>query len=79
MNVNSVAESLEGMSQQALSRYIKRCFCRLLDNASETDDGVDLQLALDLAHAECCRRQKERLYDMAYESVMSHPEWCNAA
>lgn len=81
MDIDSLEETLELMSEQALSRFAKRCLCQSIHNArpDEEDIGVDVQVALDLIYAECARRGIERLYDAALESVSSHPEVCNAA
>ena len=81
MDIDTLEETLELMSEQALSRFAKRCLCQSIHDAHVGDDeiGVDVQVALDLIYAECARRGIERLYDAALESVSSHPEICSAA
>ncbi|NOZ52500.1 MAG: hypothetical protein GXP08_05065 [Gammaproteobacteria bacterium] len=80
MDINTLEESLELMSEQALSRFAKRCFCLSLYNESGGEElGIDVHIALDMVYAECTRRGIERLYDAACESVNAHPEVCSAA
>ena len=81
MDIDTLEESLELMSEQALSRFAKRCLCQSLHNATLDGEHVDIdvQVALDMIYAECARRGIERLYDAALDSVTSHPEICSAA
>jgi len=65
MDIDTLEESLEIMSEQALS-------------GGEAVD-IDVQVALDMVYAECARRGIERLYDAALESVSSNPQICDAA
>lgn len=78
MGLNELAEFLESMSEQELSRYTRQCLCAAVAKQSLVD-GIERQVALDMVYAECCRRGKARLYDMACESVAANPEVCNAA
>ena len=81
MDIDTLQETLEHMSEQALSRFAKRCLCQSIHDARFDNEeiGVDVQVALDMIFAECSRRGMERLYDAALESVSSHPEICSAA
>lgn len=81
MDIDTLAETLEIMSEQALSRFIKRCLCQSIHNATMGGQGldIDVQVALDMVYAECSRRGIERLYDAALDSVSSNPQICDAA
>ena len=81
MDIETLEETLEIMSEQALSRFAKRCLCQSLHNATLAGEGVDIdvQVALDMVYAECSRRGIERLYDAALESVSANPQVCDAA
>ncbi len=81
MDIETLEETLEIMSEQALSRFAKRCLCQSLHNATLAGEGVDIdvQVALDMVYAECSRRGIERLYDAALESVSANPQICDAA
>lgn len=76
--VNELVQKLEGMSEQELTKYTKRCVCRKL-NPEESDMGLDPTTELDLVHAEYVRRGLEKHYDMAFESVSKNPDACDAA
>ncbi len=81
MDIDTLEQSLEMMSEQALSRFVKRCLCQSIHNATLGGEAIefDVQIALDLVYAECARRGIERLYDAALESVSSNPQICDAA
>jgi len=81
MDIDTLAETLEIMSEQALSRFIKRCLCQSIYNTTMGGQGIDIdvQVALDMVYAECARRGIERLYDAALDSVSSNPQVCDAA
>ena len=81
MDIDTLEESLEIMSEQALSRFAKRCLCQSIHNATLGGEAVDIdvQVALDMVYAECARRGIERIYDAALESVSSNPQICDAA
>jgi hypothetical protein len=81
MDIDTLEETLEIMSEQALSRFAKRCLCQSLHNTTLGGEGVDIdvQVALDMVYAECSRRGIERLYDAALESVSTNPQVCDAA
>lgn len=78
MNLAELQSSLEMMSEQELSRFVKRCICQTLYGATKIKD-VDAHVALDMVYAECARRGNERLYDMAHEAVSKNPNICDAA
>jgi hypothetical protein len=78
MNLEELQQSLENMSEQELSRFVKKCICQIRFGA-ETISDVDASVATDMVYAECARRGMEKLYDMAQESIAKHPEACNAA
>ena len=42
-------------------------------------NGVDANIAMDMAYVECASRDNERLYDMACEMVNKNPDICDAA
>ena len=78
MELDELSLALELMSAQDLSRFARRCLCMSMYQKGSIED-IDIAVALDMIYVECCRRDNERLYDMALESVTSHPEVCDAA
>jgi hypothetical protein len=81
MDIDTLEESLQIMSEQALSRFAKRCLCQSIHNSTLDGEAVDIdvQVALDMVYAECASRGIERLYDAALDSVSSNPQICDAA
>ena len=47
MNLAELQSSLEMMSEQELSRFVKRCICQTLYGATKIKD-VDAHVALDM-------------------------------
>lgn len=78
MTIAELQQVLEDMSEQELSRFIKRCLCQTLVGATKIHD-IDANIARDMAYVECARRNNERLYDMACEMVNKNPNICDAA
>lgn len=78
MNLAELQQSLEEMTEQELSRFVKRCVCQALAGTTKIKD-IDVDVALDMVHSECARRGNERLYDMAHELVSKNPGVCDAA
>lgn len=78
MTIAELQQTLEDMSEQELSRFIKRCMCQALYGVSKIYE-TDINIAQDMAYVECARRDNERLYDMACEMVNKNPDICNAA
>jgi hypothetical protein len=76
--LDELADALEGMSQQELNRFARRCICQSL-YASGPTIGFDAHAALDIVYAEYTRRGVEKQYDIAFDSVTKHPDVCNAA
>ena len=78
MTIAELQQALEDMSEQELSRFIKRCLCYAMFGQNKIHD-VDANIARDMAYVECARRDNERLYDMACEMVNKNPNICDAA
>ena len=78
MTFNELQNELEHMSEQELSRFVKRCMCQTMYGAMKIN-GVDANIAMDMAYVECASRDNERLYDMACEMVNKNPDICDAA
>ena len=78
MTIAELQQALEDMSEQELSRFIKRCLCQVMCGAAKIHD-IDANIARDMAYVECSRRDNERLYDMACDQVNKNPDICNAA
>lgn len=78
MTLEKLQHSLENMSEQELSRFVKKCICQIRYGA-EKISNVDANIATDMVYAECARRGMEKLYDMAQEVIARHPEACDAA
>ena len=78
MNLAELQQSLEEMSEQELSRFVKRCICQILNGVTKIKD-VDANVALDMVYSECARRGNEKLYDMAHDAVSRNPGICDAA
>lgn len=77
-NVNRLVQLLEGMSEQELTKFTKRCVCRKLYQG-QLDGDLDSSTELDLVHAEYVRRGLEKHYDMTFEMVVKNPDACDAA
>lgn len=74
MNTDEFRETLETLRDGELIRYVQKYVCMSLANAS--NPAAVSHTMLDLVYAECTRRGKERLYDMAYEAVSRQPQVC---
>lgn len=74
MDLDTLKEQLENMSDQELFRYLRKSICRSFAHLQEHDD--ELSAELDIVYSECQRRGKERLYDKIYESISNDPATC---
>ena len=75
MKIEKLETALGRMSDKALIRFIKRCVCKTLLGVDAVAN--EAREALDMVYMECSRRGKERLYDTAYSTTLSHPERCD--
>ncbi|KPJ94869.1 MAG: hypothetical protein AMJ55_05410 [Gammaproteobacteria bacterium SG8_15] len=46
MDIDTLEESLEIMSEQALSRFAKRCLCQSIHNATLGGEAVDIDVQM---------------------------------
>jgi hypothetical protein len=74
MNLEDFRETLEALKDSELIKYVQKYVCLSLADAG--DPLANSHTMLDLVYAECIRRDKERLYDKAYESVCRQPKVC---
>ena len=74
MNSDEFRETLEGLGNSELIRYIQKYVC--LSLADVNNPAAQSHTLLDLVYAECTRRGKERIYDKVYESVCRQPQVC---
>jgi len=74
MNLEEFRETLEALKDSELIKYVQKYVCLSLADAS--NPLATSHTLLDLVYVECIRRDKERLYDKAYESVCRRPKVC---
>ena len=74
MNLEEFRETLETLKDSELIKYIQKYVCLSLADAD--NPAAQSHTLLDLIYVECIRRNKERLYDKAYESVCRQPAVC---
>ena len=74
MNLEEFRETLEALKDSELIKYVQKYVCLSLADAN--NPLATSHTLLDLVYVECIRRDKERLYDKAYESVCRRPKVC---
>ena len=72
------ARFIEHRIKQALVNFTKRCMCQTIHDTGP-GVGLDANQALDIVYIEYSRRGIEKHYDIAADSVVNNPDWCDAA